>query len=109
METRVSKQFVNDIYAYRCAIESTPIPAPENVKGGPELAEIVELLLKYGTDPAEQNFNGDTPLQYAIKVRNPTLTYVLLWAFGGEVRFTMDSIGDQHFLGIILKELTADS
>jgi len=108
VETRFSQQFVNEVWAHRCAIEITPIPETEDVEGAIDLAEIGELLLRSGADRMAKNSHGETPLQCAIKARNPALTYLLLCAVGGNVEFTMGSFGDQEYLDAIRRNVLKD-
>lgn len=100
-----SKQLVNEVYARRWALERTPIPVHHNREDTIELAGIVKLLLRWHADQTAKNFNGSTPLQCAIKVRNPAVAYILLWASGGKVEFTMDSMGEQEFLEAMVREV----
>jgi ankyrin repeat protein len=101
MKASFSTESVNELYAGRCAILTTPLPKHDEVEGAEELAEIVQLLLKWRADSTAKNFNGDTPLQCAIEAQNPVPAMMLLRAAGGKVEFTMNKLGDQEFLNSI--------
>jgi ankyrin repeat protein len=105
VEARFSEQFINDVYAHQCALETTPMPQPEHVEGAEELVEIVDLLIRAGAYCSARNFDGDTPLQCAIKFRNPAPAFMLLCAVGGRVDFSMNRLGDQDFLERISEQV----
>ena len=104
---RISTPFINDLYAQRCAIKFTSMPKDEEVEGADEVVEIVKLLLEHGADGRLRNSDGDTPLQCAIKSRNPA-AFILLKAVGGTVNFIMERLGDQGFLDA-LERLVAEN
>ena len=68
----------------------------------------MKLLLENGADGTAKNFEGDTPLQCAIKSRNPA-ALVLLEAVGGKVNYTMERLGDQGFLDALTKQVAENS
>lgn len=105
MEARFSQELVNEVQARRCAVHVTPMPNHEEVQGAEELTEVVKLLLRWNADNNAENFDGDTPLQCAIKVRNLGPAVMLLWEAGGRAEFTMDKLGDQEFLDLLTREL----
>jgi ankyrin repeat protein len=105
VEAQFSEQFINERYAHQCALETTPMPQPEHVEGAEELVEIVDLLLRAGAYCSARNFDGDTPLQCAIKFRNPATAFTLLCAVGGKVDFSMNRLGDQDFLERISEQV----
>lgn len=105
MQAKFSQELVNEMQARRCAIYVTPIPRHEEVEGAEELTEVVKLLLRWNADNTIENFDGDTPLQCAIKARNLGPAVMLLWDAGGGTEFTMDTLGDQEFLDLLTREL----
>ena len=105
-ERQFSEEFTDDIPALELALETTHLPDPTDltIHG---IFEIVDLLLERGADYDARNLSGDTPLQCAIKWRNPAKTVALLRAMlsDGHDReilqnsdIVLESISDQAFL-----------
>ena len=104
-----STDSTNEIYAQRHAILTTPVPSYDETEGAEELREVIGILLKAGGSSTAKNFNGDTPLQCAIKSQNMIAALMLLRAAGNKADFIMDKLGDQEFLDSIedmLNEMT---
>jgi ankyrin repeat protein len=101
LRAKFSNDSMNEVYAYRCAVQETLLPRRADVEGEGAIAEIVKLLLVCGADGTCRNLAGDTPLQCAIKSRNEEAAFALFWDIGGQVEFTMDRLGDQEFLNKI--------
>ena len=74
-----------------------------------ELFDIVRLLLQAHARPSAWNLDGETPLHCSVKARNASVSYLLLSFMGGQVDFTMDSIGDQDFLDIISRDVLREA
>ena len=66
----ISTESTNEIYAKRHEIQTTPVPSYEETEGAEEPAETIAILLKAGGSCIAKSFNGDTPLQCAIKSQN---------------------------------------
>ena len=94
---------VNEIYAHRCAIQATPMPRYDEIEGELELAEIVRLLLRHHADVNAKNFEGDTPLQCAVKGRNPVTALILMQNSKEGLDFTMDTLGEQNMLDALMR------
>lgn len=101
LKAKFSKDSINEVYAYRCAVQEAPFPRRADVEGEGAIAEIVKLLLVCGARGTPRNLDGDNPLQCAIKNRNEEAALILFWDVEGKVEFTMDRLGDQEFLNKI--------
>ena len=106
VKARLCSDSVNELYAQRCAIQTTAVPRRDQIEEEGELAKIISLLLRYKADVTLQNFSGDTPLQCAIKAQNTAAAMMLLRAAGGKVDFTMERLGDQALLDSIERVLS---
>lgn len=105
METVFSSESTNDAYARRYAMRMTPLPKHTEMTGTDELTDIVQLLLDWKADSKAKNYDGDSPLQCAIRLRSLAPAVLLLGDIDCKVDFTMDKLGDQQFLNLITKEL----
>jgi ankyrin repeat protein len=112
-ERQFFEELPDDIPARELALETTLLPDPKDLQNN-EIVEIVELLLERGADPDVRNLSGDTPLQCAIKSRNPAQTFALFRALLSDgddegvlesSDIILDSIGDQAFLMAMSEEV----
>jgi len=66
------------------------------------------LLLQVHAWPSAKNLDGKTPLYCSVKAMNASVSYMLLSFMGGQVDFTTDSIGEQHFLDMMSRDILKD-